>query len=104
MDRGARPITVWHRHVRTDGDPARGALRIGEDFRHESVLDTTFVGRIEAHTAVGSYPVIVPTISGTGWITGFAPVRRRPDRPAPGRLDSWRLLVAEHAHRQLMVE
>lgn len=51
---------------------ARGQLAIGEDFRHESVLGTLFVGRLIEETSVGPYPAVVPTITGTGWITGFA--------------------------------
>jgi proline racemase len=51
---------------------ARGRLGIGEDFRHESILGTLFTGRLLEETTVGQYPAVVPTITGTGWITGFA--------------------------------
>ena len=51
---------------------ARGALRVGDTFRHEGILDTVFTGRIVEATTVGSYQAIVPTISGQAWITGFA--------------------------------
>jgi proline racemase len=51
---------------------AKGRLRVGDDFRHESILDTVFTGRVEAETSVGDLAAIVPSITGTAWITGFA--------------------------------
>ena len=58
----------------------------GDDFRHEGVLGTVFVGRIVAETTVGPYRAIVPTITGTGWITGFAQYVVDPTDPFP---DGW---------------
>jgi len=51
---------------------ARGALGLNEDFRHEGILDTVFVGRLLEETRVGPYRAVVPTISGQAWITGVA--------------------------------
>jgi proline racemase len=51
---------------------AKGRLGIGEDFRHEGILDTVFTGRLEQETTVGSRAAVVPSITGTAWITGFA--------------------------------
>jgi len=62
---------------------ARGMLGIGEDFRHESVLGTLFVGRIVEETTVGPFQAVVPTITGTGWITGFAQYVVDPTDPFP---------------------
>ena len=62
---------------------ARGPLGIGDDFRHESVLGTLFVGRIVEETTVGPYQAVVPTITGTGWITGFANYVVDPTDPFP---------------------
>ena len=62
---------------------ARGLLGIGDDFRHESVLGTLFVGRIVEETTVGPYQAVVPTITGTGWITGFANYVVDPTDPFP---------------------
>lgn len=62
---------------------ARGLLGIGDDFRHESVLDTLFVGRIVEETIVGPYQAVVPTTTGTGWITGFARYVVDPTDPFP---------------------
>ena len=62
---------------------ARQLLGIGDDFRHEGILGTIFVGRIVEETTVGTYPAIVPTITGTGWITGFAEYVVDPTDPFP---------------------
>jgi proline racemase len=62
---------------------ARGALAIGQDFRHESVLGTLFTGRLLEETQVGPYRAVVPTITGTAWITGFAQYVVDPSDPFP---------------------
>lgn len=43
----------------------RGRLAVGEDFRHQSLIGTVFVGRIEGETRIGDYPAILPGV--TGW-------------------------------------
>ena len=62
---------------------ARGRLAIGEAFRHEGILDTVFTGRIEAAATVGGRSAIVPSITGTAWITGFASYVVDPGDPFP---------------------
>jgi len=62
---------------------ARGRLGLHEDFRHEGILGTIFTGRLVAETKVGSYPAVVPTLSGQAWITGFASYVVDPDDPFP---------------------
>jgi len=42
----------------------------GSAFRHESIIDTVFKGRVVARTTVGEHPAIVPEIEGSAWITG----------------------------------
>ena len=43
---------------------AKGELEIGEDFVHESIVGTTFTGRLHGETTVGGEPAVVPTIAG----------------------------------------
>jgi len=62
---------------------AKGRLRIGEDFRHEGVLGTVFTGRLLEETRVGDRPAVVPQITGTAWITGFASYVVDPTDPFP---------------------
>lgn len=62
---------------------AKGRLGIGEDFRHEGILGTVFTGRLEAEARVGDRAAVVPTITGTAWITGFASYVVDPSDPFP---------------------
>ena len=43
---------------------AKGELEIGEDFVHESIVGTTFTGRLHGETTVGGERAVVPTIAG----------------------------------------
>jgi proline racemase len=62
---------------------ARGALSVGDAFRHEGILGTVFTGRVVEETQVGEYRAIVPTITGQAWITGFATYVVDPTDPFP---------------------
>ncbi len=50
---------------------ARGELGVGDTFVHESVLNTMFTGTVKAETTVGGRRAIIPTITGSAYITGF---------------------------------
>jgi 4-hydroxyproline epimerase len=43
---------------------ARGALKVGDEFVHESIIGSLFDGRLEAAARVGNHDAIVPSISG----------------------------------------
>jgi proline racemase len=62
---------------------AKGQLKPGQDFRHESIVSTVFTGRIEEETTVGGRPAIVPSITGTGYIYAFASYVVDPTDPFP---------------------
>jgi proline racemase len=62
---------------------AKGRLGLGEDFRHEGVLGTVFTGRLVEAARVGDLAAVVPTITGTAWITGFASYVVDPSDPFP---------------------
>jgi proline racemase len=66
---------------------AKGQLGLGEDFRHEGILGTVFTGRLVEQTTIGTGALaraaVVPTITGTAWITGFASYVVDPDDPFP---------------------
>ena len=62
---------------------ARGMLALDEPFRHEGVLGTVFTGSLIEETVVGAYPAVVPQLSGTAWITGFAQYVIDPSDPFP---------------------
>ena len=62
---------------------ARGELAIGETFRHYGPLGTVFEGRLIGETTVGGVPAVIPTITGTAWITGKAQYMLHPTDPFP---------------------
>ncbi|GAB4170913.1 MAG: 4-hydroxyproline epimerase [Thalassobaculales bacterium] len=50
---------------------AKGLLKPGERFVHESIIGSLFVGGIAAETSLGGRPAIVPTIQGWARVTGL---------------------------------
>jgi proline racemase len=62
---------------------AKGRLGLDEPFRHEGILGTVFTGRLVEETTVGPYRAVVPTITGTAWITGMATYVLDPTDPFP---------------------
>jgi 4-hydroxyproline epimerase len=50
---------------------AKGKLKAGDTFVHESIIGSLFHGRVEAETRVGNYEGIIPSIEGWARITGF---------------------------------
>ncbi len=50
---------------------AKGALKVGDDFVHESIIGSLFRGRVEDTASVGNYAGIIPSIEGWARITGF---------------------------------
>ncbi len=50
---------------------AKGRLKPGDDFVHESIIGSLFRGRVEKEARVGDLPAIVPSIGGWARQTGF---------------------------------
>ncbi len=71
---------------------ARGQLKVGETFVHESLIGTEFIGRLRGTTKLGDLPAVLPTITGPAWITAFHQYVLDPTDPFPNgyRLgDTW---------------
>lgn len=49
---------------------AKGKLKPGESFVYESILGTSFTGRVVGETSVGEYAAVIPEITGRAFITG----------------------------------
>jgi proline racemase len=62
---------------------ARGRLPLGRDFRNDSFIGTTFIGRLVEETRVGPLPAVVPTVTGRAWVTGTAQYMLDPRDPFP---------------------
>jgi 4-hydroxyproline epimerase len=50
---------------------AKGKLKEGDDFVHESIIGSLFRGRVERQVSVASKPAIIPSIGGWARQTGF---------------------------------
>jgi 4-hydroxyproline epimerase len=50
---------------------AKGRLKAGDGFVHESIIGSLFSGRVEKETTVGGRPAIVPSIGGWARMTGL---------------------------------
>ena len=50
---------------------AKGRLRPGEHFVHESIIGSLFKGRVESETEVAGKPAIIPSIGGWAHMTGL---------------------------------
>jgi proline racemase len=62
---------------------AKGKLPLNQSFPHEGILGTIFTGCLVRETQVGTHRAVVPTLSGTAWITGFAQYVVDPEDPFP---------------------
>ncbi|WP_230481208.1 4-hydroxyproline epimerase [Sphingomonas sp. Leaf21] len=50
---------------------AKGRLKVGDRFVHESYIRSRFIGRVEAQTDLAGQVAIVPSIQGSAIATGF---------------------------------
>ncbi|GGD06189.1 4-hydroxyproline epimerase [Hyunsoonleella pacifica] len=50
---------------------AKGTLKIGEDFIHESFIGSKFIGRVEEEVTLNGKPAIIPSIQGWAKVFGY---------------------------------
>lgn len=60
---------------------AQGKLKVGEDYIHESIIGSKFIGNVEAETKVGSFHGIIPSIQGSARIIGYNQLILDPEDP-----------------------
>lgn len=60
---------------------AKGKLKKGEEFVHESYIGSQFVGRIEDETTIIGQPAIIPSVEGWARITGYSQIIIDDDDP-----------------------
>jgi trans-L-3-hydroxyproline dehydratase len=63
---------------------ADGRVALDTPYVHESVIGTTFTGRVLGETEVGAYPAVETEIAGRGFVTGFHQFVIDPDDPTRG--------------------
>jgi 4-hydroxyproline epimerase len=62
---------------------ARGRLRVGEPFVHESIIGSRFIGRVQQTVDLRDTPAIIPQIEGSAFATGFNTLWIDPSEPFP---------------------
>ncbi len=60
---------------------AKGKLKVGEDFIHESYIGSTFIGRVEEETFINGMTAILPSIKGWAKIYGHNTISIDDDDP-----------------------
>jgi 4-hydroxyproline epimerase len=60
---------------------AKGKLKLGEEFIHESYIGSQFIGRVEKKTSLGNMPAIIPSIQGWAKIYGHNTITIDDDDP-----------------------
>jgi proline racemase len=62
---------------------AKGKLKLNEPFRHENYLGISYTGHLVEEVEVAGHKAVVPTVSGTSWISGFSTYVLDPTDPFP---------------------
>jgi 4-hydroxyproline epimerase len=62
---------------------ARGRLKVGDQFVHESIIGSQFVGRVQQTVDLGGTAAIIPLIEGAAFTTGFNTLWIDPLEPFP---------------------
>ena len=60
---------------------AKGKLKEGDRFIHESIIGSKFIGRVEKSTTLAGKPAIIPSIEGWARITGYNTITIDDDDP-----------------------
>src|SRR5476651_979283 len=60
---------------------AKGKLKKGDEFIHESIIGSKFTGRIEELTDVNGIPAIIPSIEGWARVYGYNTIKIDDDDP-----------------------
>ncbi|MBL7846911.1 MAG: 4-hydroxyproline epimerase [Cyclobacteriaceae bacterium] len=63
-------LAQWH---------TKGLIRQGDEFIHESIIGSKFIGRVEEVTSIGSIPAIVPSVEGWARVYGLNTITIDPD-------------------------
>jgi len=60
---------------------AKGKLKKGETFIHESIIGSQFIGKIEDETTIAGKPAIIPSIQGWAVVYGYNTIKIDNDDP-----------------------
>ena len=62
---------------------SRGELKVGDQFVHESLIGSRFIGRVLQTVDLRGTPAIIPGIEGSAFVTGFNTLWIDPAEPFP---------------------
>ena len=62
---------------------ARNQIKIGQRLVASSIIDSTFIGRVESETVIGDTPAVIPSVEGRAWTTGRKELWLDPNDPWP---------------------
>jgi trans-L-3-hydroxyproline dehydratase len=62
---------------------AKGILKTGDHYIGRSIIESRFIGHIAEDTIIGNHAGIIPTITGSAWITGQSTLLLDPEDPHP---------------------
>ena len=57
----------------------KGKIKPGEDFIHESIIGSKFIGRVEEVTELAGKPAIIPSVEGWAKVFGYNTITIDPD-------------------------
>jgi proline racemase len=60
---------------------ARGEIETGESMVIESIIGTTFIGRVAEETTFGQYAAVIPEVEGSAYVTGRSAFIVDPEDP-----------------------
>lgn len=60
---------------------AKGKLKIGQPFIHESIIGSKFIGRVEEEVQLGAYRAIIPSVEGWAKVYGYNTIKIDDDDP-----------------------
>ena len=62
---------------------ARGRLKVGDFFNHESYIGSCFEGRVLQKVSIGDFEGIIPEVKGSAWVHGYNTLIIDRDHPYP---------------------
>jgi len=54
---------------------AKGKLKLGEDFIHESFIGSKFTGRVEEEVDLAGFKAIIPSVEGWAKVFGYNTIK-----------------------------
>jgi 4-hydroxyproline epimerase len=60
---------------------AKGKLKVGEPFIHESIIGSKFIGKVEDVVKINDFDAIIPSVEGWAKVYGYNTIKIDDDDP-----------------------